>query len=403
MGLLIASEAHFRLAPGGVWAEGPESYEFWEPYREFFPEVRVLARVGLAPEPAPGWARSEGPGVRFDGLPDYRGPWGYLASLGALRARVERAVQGADALLLRAPGAIAYLAFGAARRLGLDAYAVEVLGDPFDSLAGESLVVAPAARRWSRRRLGELCRRAPLVSYVTRRQLQQGYPPGGESFWCSDARLGAPAPAAVRARRRERLWQAVGRERPFELGMLGSLDRLYKAPEVHLAAVARCRRRGIHLRFSIAGEGRQRPGLERLARQLGISDIVRFPGRLAPGAAVESFLDSLDLFLQASRTEGLPRSLVEAMNRGLPAIGSTAGGIPELLKPEWLVEPGSAAALGALIERALSDPQNLERASALNLETAAQYNPRRLAGRRRSFLGALRDLAEREVARRVAA
>ncbi|MGR5879862.1 glycosyltransferase [Bacillus pacificus] len=40
--------------------------------------------------------------------------------------------------------------------------------------------------------------------------------------------------------------------------------------------------------------------------------------------------------LQPSRQEGLPRALIEAMSRGLPALGARTAGIPELLESEFI-------------------------------------------------------------------
>ena len=65
---------------------------------------------------------------------------------------------------------------------------------------------------------------------------------------------------------------------------------------------------------------------------LDLRDRIVSRGRIPTGAPIFEFLDSLDLYLQFSRGgEGLPRALVEGMSRGCPAIGSTVGGIPELL------------------------------------------------------------------------
>lgn len=44
----------------------------------------------------------------------------------------------------------------------------------------------------------------------------------------------------------------------------------------------------------------------------------------------------MDIYIQPSDTEGLPRALLEAMSRGLPCLGTDVGGIPELLDKEFL-------------------------------------------------------------------
>ena len=44
----------------------------------------------------------------------------------------------------------------------------------------------------------------------------------------------------------------------------------------------------------------------------------------------------MDIYVQPSLQEGLPRSVIEAMSVGLPCIGSDVAGIPELLDKEWV-------------------------------------------------------------------
>jgi glycosyltransferase involved in cell wall biosynthesis len=62
------------------------------------------------------------------------------------------------------------------------------------------------------------------------------------------------------------------------------------------------------------------------------------------------------------------------MARGLPCIGSTVGGIPELLNPEDLVPPGDVRALAAKIRDVVTDTDRMVRMSIRNLEKAQQYH-----------------------------
>jgi len=80
----------------------------------------------------------------------------------------------------------------------------------------------------------------------------------------------------------------------------------------------------------------------------------------------------------------------EAMARGLPCIGSTVGGIPELLQPEDLVPPGDAEALGTKIREVLDNCERLTRMSMRNLEVARQYREDLLEAKRLGFYEELR-------------
>lgn len=75
------------------------------------------------------------------------------------------------------------------------------------------------------------------------------------------------------------------------------------------------------------GDGPERGKAEKLCRDLGISDDVRFLGKLE---AVEEVLSVADLFLMPSEKESFGLAALEAMACEVPVISSNTGGIPEL-------------------------------------------------------------------------
>jgi glycosyltransferase involved in cell wall biosynthesis len=175
---------------------------------------------------------------------------------------------------------------------------------------------------------------------------------------------------------------------------VGSLAQLYKAPDILIDAVGLCLRAGLELNLVLVGEGKHRAELEARARAQGLSERVRFLGQLPAGKAVRAQLDQADLFVLPSKTEGVPKAMIEAMARGLPCIGSTVGGIPELLPPEDMVPPGDAVALAAKIRAVLTDPERMARMSARNLEKAQEYCEEILRQRRIAFYSYVREKTE---------
>jgi glycosyltransferase involved in cell wall biosynthesis len=95
-----------------------------------------------------------------------------------------------------------------------------------------------------------------------------------------------------------------------------------------------------------------------------------------------------------SRTEGLPRAVIEAMARGLPCVGSTVGGIPELLALEDLVPPNDARRLAAKIAEVVTTPGRMESMAARNLAQVRLYCEETLRARRSDFFRALREKTE---------
>jgi len=396
MRLLIALEQRFLRAPdGNLYTPAPPRYAFWRQYIHSFEEIVVLARVGETAELPPSQQRANGPGVSFWGLPNYFGPIQCLHNLLRLRSEIRKAVAGCDAYVLRLPGTIGDLAAREIRRLGRE-FAVQVLGDPWEVLAPGAVrtPLRPLYRRLLAGTLRQNCRAAVAVSYVTRQALQRRYPAGPQAFTCSlsDVALGGHlANAATIARRKQRAQElAAGGRCPVRLGFAGSLEMHYKGADILLKAVALCLRQGLAVEAHLAGDGRSRPQFEALARALGIPGYVDFHGQIPAGKPMFDFLDSIDLFTMPSRTEGLPRALLEAMARGCPCIASAVGGIPELLAPEALVPPAHEHQLAARIERFAKDRELLVRMIEHNVEVAHSYRPEVLKETRHRFLNEVR-------------
>jgi glycosyltransferase involved in cell wall biosynthesis len=186
-----------------------------------------------------------------------------------------------------------------------------------------------------------------------------------------------------------------GKQRRIRLITVASLAQMYKAPDVLIRAVKQCIDAGFDISLQLVGDGKHRPELERLAAGLGLSDRVTFLGQLPAGAAIRTQLDQSDLFVLPSRCEGLPRAMVEAMARSLPCIGTAVGGIPELIPPEDMVQPGDVDGLARKIQQVLSSPSRMARMSARNLEKAREYREDVLSARRKAFFEHIRNVTAR--------
>jgi glycosyltransferase involved in cell wall biosynthesis len=380
--VLVTLEHRFQRTPdGAVWTQTGFPYAFWTIYLDVFDQVRVVARVRDVAVSRPGWQRADGDRVAFAAVPYFIGPGQYLRRLWRIKRAIRSALAPDDAVILQLSSTVAACLEPALRRTG-HPYGVEVVGDPYDvfSPGANPHPLRPFCRWLFPRQLRRQCVQACAAAYVTEKALQRRYPPGPGAFTThysnivlqDDDLVAIPrpiGPAPV----------------PFTLITVGMLEHFYKAPDILIEAVGLCRQQGLAVRLVLVGDGRRRPDLEARAAKSGLGENVRFLGQLTAGAAVRAQLDRADLFVLPSRQEGLPRAMVEAMARALPCIGSTVGGIPELLPSEDLVPPGDAMALAEKIRALAADPMGLAFRSARNLLKARDYHNDILRGRRMAF------------------
>lgn len=372
-----------------VWAVEWSGYSFLTRYLDTFEEVGIVARVRDVPHPPENGHVVTGDRVSVIPVPYYLGPVQYALRVLSVRRAIRRAIGPTDAIIVRVPGNIAACMVGQlprSRPFGLMA-----VGDPNEAFGpgGVRTALRPLLRRWITARMRRECARACAVAYVTREALQRRYPASPAAFTThySNIDLADDAIAAV-----PRVF--TPEQPPRRLIFVGTLQRMYKAPDVLLEAFAANVRRGVDLDLTFVGDGQWRPMLEQVAQRLGVAARVRFTGALGAGAPVRAELDRADLFVMTSVTEGLPRAMIEAMARGLPCIGTRVGGIPELLAPEDLVAPRDVPGLAAKIRDVVSDPTRCTAMSARNLARAREYHVDHLRARRKQFYECVRRATE---------
>ncbi|HEY0003478.1 MAG TPA: glycosyltransferase family 4 protein [Pyrinomonadaceae bacterium] len=134
-----------------------------------------------------------------------------------------------------------------------------------------------------------------------------------------------------------------------------NFDPIYNVPCV-LRAFARIQARFPEARLIVAGDGVQRPEIERLTRELQLSN-VEFKGLVEP-EKMAALCDEADVYLNASNVDNTPLSILEAFASGLPVVTTNAGGIPYMVRHEetgLMVQMNDHQALAASALRLLDE------------------------------------------------
>ncbi len=136
---------------------------------------------------------------------------------------------------------------------------------------------------------------------------------------------------------------------------LATAGRLTRQKALGDALAALTRVDGV--RLVVAGDGPERTELERKARELGLSERVRFLGAL-PREDVLKVFRAADAALLTSAWENLPHTVLEALAVGTPVVATAVGGVPEVVRDGengLLVAPGDLDGLAEAIRRVSAD------------------------------------------------
>lgn len=109
--------------------------------------------------------------------------------------------------------------------------------------------------------------------------------------------------------------------------------------------------------YLIIGDGSERPGLEALARNLGVSDSLKFLGWRKD---VSELLGITDVFVMTSLWEGLPRAILEAMCAGVPVVANAVDGVNDIISDNitgFLAKPRDVGRAAELVIKLLKDEQ----------------------------------------------
>lgn len=296
--------------------------------------------------------------------------------------RVVFAVANAQVIWVVSPGVVAGMVTAAAI-LARKPIVMNVVGDPHEAVRGGAVAhpLRGVARGWFTAVQRAGCKRARVIRYVAAYPLSVRYPPGrgAEVFILSNVRV-----HAIRGPR------SYPNGDSLRLVTVGSLEQPYKGVDTLIEAVSRLNSGSRQFTLTVVGGGRLEMTLRKLAERVA-PGVVTFTGQVETGRVAE-IVSEHDVFVLASRTEGLPRAMIEAMSLGLACVGTEVGGIPELLPQRWMCPPDDPAALADLIRSVTSSPAGYESAAKHAVETASRYSVEAVDSEVTRFRGAVNSL-----------
>jgi glycosyltransferase involved in cell wall biosynthesis len=251
---------------------------------------------------------------------------------------IHDAVKNHDVIIVRLPSANGVIAKLIAEKLGKPVL-VEVVACVFDALWNYDWR-GKIISYFKYLKYKTLIRDSSHVIYVTNQFLQSRYPTAGFSIGISDVELNSQDDNILvnRCAKIKRISPNV------VLGTIASIDVPYKGQANVIKAIYNLKNQGkVNFIYKLVGQGNPNK-LQKLINRLGLNDQIQIIGAI-PHKEVFDFLDSIDIYIQPSKVEGMPRAVIEAMSRACPILASNIGGHPELLQSNSLYKADNISQL----------------------------------------------------------
>lgn len=143
-----------------------------------------------------------------------------------------------------------------------------------------------------------------------------------------------------------------------QLVFVGRLAAVKGVP-ILLESMADLKRTNPDARLTLVGDGPERPMLEKMAAELGVTDVVDFVGYKSQ-SEVRDYLQQSDVFVLPTFAEGLPIVFMEALAAGVPVVSTQLAGHSDLVeqgKSGYLVSPGDHSSLTTALKTLLDAPE----------------------------------------------
>ena len=353
---LVASDIRVLHEGGVARATHPAGgYATFEPLLGVFQAITVISRESETQNLTAGPVMT-GVGVSHRAVPDYSSFRGLIYTLLPTMRIVWRSLDDHGAAVVRLPEPLSLVVASMALLRGRTLIS-NIVADPATAFATAPQVVGKSVALWTR----ALARRSDAVIYVTKSYLQRLISVSDQVPQLS--RSNAQIPHVNQAPRP----CPIG---PVRILCVGTTSRLSKGQDTLLLALAHLRALGVDAHLTLIGGGDRVEWLRTESQSLGLADYCDIRGHVNDPAELTAAYVNADVFCLLSRSEGLPRAMLEAMSHGVPAIGSTAGGIPELLPDHLCLSDPSPVDVAFTLKDLVSHPATYVQASQHALETA---------------------------------
>lgn len=386
--LLISCDDTLFVYHGKYYFKDQEWCNFYKRYLRVFDSLRIAVRCECIDELKPCRILIDDPRIEVIDIPNFSGPLEYTKKYFKIGRVLRNICDGCDAAIVRLPSTVGQRV---ARKVIKNhiPYGVEVVYDAEDGWRSETKLINRFLWKRIDKEMRSTCYKANGISCVTEFYLQKHYySKKADAFTSHYSTLELPK-------------GFYGSPKKYPEGKTFTLANVANQIQFNgrkgfneiIEAICLLKKKGIIVHAKFVGQDYHNgiAQFKDLSRRLGVEKQIEFMGYLTR-PELDDFLSSVDIFVMPTRAEGLPRVIIEAMAKGLPAISTPVSGNPELLDSYFLVKYEDIQTLANRIEELITNKELYERVSLENFSNSQKYEATVLERKRDAFYQKLKQI-----------
>ncbi len=390
MKLLYISNSQFHKENDVTLALPSAADSFFGKYLDVFSSVHILGAEVKAFLDKSAMVKIENPKITVSILPSNNHPKDFKNDF-KLKKCLKKEISKAEAVLIRPATRRGVMAAKLCEKMKKP-YMIEMTGDLHNALLQRANPLMRAYAPFLYRRVTKSIKNCQYGIYVSESYLQGKYPIKGKMCGCTDVVLDKSEPIILE-NRLNRIDNMKSGD-IVKMALIGFYQGNGKGVDTALRAMAKL---PDNYQLFVLGNGTEesRQKWYSYAKEQGVkTERLHFPDPLPSAKEVLLWLDTMDVFVFPTRSEGFGRCVAEAMSRGVPCFATDICTMPELLPQECLFPLDDHEKLASLLTEYVENKALLKHLAEVNFENVKKYDVDLLRQRRNEFLAEFKAYCE---------
>ncbi len=382
MELLYISRYGFIEKNHEVYCLPAYSDFFWQKYLHVFDSIHV---IGISMKKASGnigMAELSDNRIKVTILPDNTRPRDFINDR-LIKKELNSLIKNAEAILIKPDSRRGIMAIKLAEKYNIP-YMIEMTGDFYSIISQRKSLLMKLYAPIIYKQVLHAIKNCEYGLYVTLTFLQKKYPIKGKMCGCSDVVIPDPQQETLENRIQKIDKKICGDS--YKIGLVGGYHSKGKGIDTAIKAIARLSEYNVEFHILGFGIEEDRKRWFEFAKAYSVENKLIFDGSRSSINDVLAWNDEMDIIILPSRSEGLPRCIVESLSRACPCIISNVSGMPELVSTNWLHDPEDYVKLAMMIKELISDKDLMKKVATENFNHSFDYSKDRLEKKRNLFL-----------------